>query len=74
MGEQFDKTGMEVTAFYGDGSVSEVVTDFTVKNASKALTAADKFVTIQYSDPLYGDVNVTVDLPIDVMVNVSELA
>lgn len=74
VGETFDKTGMEVTAYYGDGSVSEVVTDFVVKNASTPLTAADKFVTIQYSDPLYGDVNVTVDLPIDVLVNVSELA
>ena len=48
VGEVFDTTGMEVTAFYSDGS-SKPVTGYTVK-PSGALTAADTVVIITYTE------------------------
>lgn len=47
VGEEFDKTGMVVTATYTDDSV-ETVTDYTILPARK-LQAVDTKVTIQYT-------------------------
>lgn len=47
VGEEFDKTGMVVTATYSDDSV-ETVTDYTVLPTRK-LQAADTKVTVQYT-------------------------
>lgn len=69
VGETFDPTGMEVTAHYGDGT-SRVVTDYTV--TTEALTANDAYVTVRYKDSTYG--TVSVNFPIDVMVNVGDLS
>ena len=48
VGEKFDKTGMEITAYYDDLS-SKVVTDYTY-SPSGALTFNDKKITISYTE------------------------
>ena len=65
-GETFDPTGMEVTAYYGDGSRSKVITDYTIVN-NGALTPEDRYVTIRFDDETGGSGYVTVDLPIEVI-------
>ena len=48
VGEKFDATGMEVTAFYND-STKEVVTDYTIDKTGE-LTREDKSVTVIYRE------------------------
>lgn len=48
VGEKFDKTGMEITAYYDDLS-SKVVTDYTY-SPNGALTFNDKKITISYTE------------------------
>ena len=48
VGERFDATGMEVTAFYND-STKEVVTDYTIDKTGE-LTREDKSVTVIYQE------------------------
>lgn len=68
-GESFDATGMQVVAYYGDGSTQKVVTDYTVDKT--VLSATDDHVTITYEDATYGSLSVR--LPIKVLTNISAL-
>ena len=59
--EDFDKTGMTVTAYYSDGA-SKVVHNYTVEGGS-ALTVDKTFVTVEFTD---GEMTETVSVPITV--------
>lgn len=68
--ETFDPTGMEVTAYYADGT-SEVITGYTYP--THALNAEFTSISISYTDTSYGQNSVTVNLPIKVVSSVSGL-
>lgn len=57
-GENFDKTGMVVTAYYSDGTNS-VITDYEISNGSN-LKKDQTFVTIKYKDK-EANQNITVE-------------
>lgn len=61
-GEQFDSEGLKGTAFHADGYSETVLSGFSVE--SKALTAADRYVTVSYSE--YG-ITKSARLPVYVM-------
>lgn len=68
-GEKFDATGMEITAYYGDGTQSKKVTNFSV--TTSALKSTDTYVTVSYTETDVGTVEV--NIPIKVLTNVSDL-
>ncbi len=57
-GENFDKTGMVVTAYYSDGT-NNVINDYEISNGSK-LKKDQTFVTIKYKDK-EANQNITVE-------------
>ena len=59
--EDFDRTGMIVTAYYSDGA-SKVVHNYTVEGGS-ALTADKTYVTVEFTD---GEMTETASVPITV--------
>ena len=61
-GVQFDSEGLKGTAFHADGYSETVLSGFSVE--SKALTAADRYVTVSYSE--YG-ITKSARLPVYVM-------
>ena len=63
-GETLDTTGMEVTAYYGNGSTYMVVTDYEVSyQKGNAFSAGDTYVTISYTDY---EGTFSVQVPVDV--------
>lgn len=66
-GEVFDPTGMELTAYYADGT-SEVVTGYTYN--TNGLYAEETGVVISYQDTTYGDNAVTAVQPVEVISSV----
>lgn len=64
-GEDFDPTGMVVTAVYDDNSKADLTAkDYTIFHGDK-LTKGQEYVTIQYNDGS-GNSGIYVDLPITV--------
>ena len=66
-GENFDKTGMVISAKYSDGT-TKVITDYTIENATN-LTAGQDKITVKYTEDgetVTKDVKITVYIPIDV--------
>lgn len=63
-GESFDSSGMEVTAFYTDGT-SSPVTGWEI-SPTRALTVADRYVSVTYND-----LNVKMPVKVAVKIDVS---
>lgn len=66
-GENFDKTGMVISAKYSDGT-TKVITDYTIENATN-LTAGQDKITVKYTEDgetVTKDVKITVYTLIDV--------
>jgi len=71
VGETLDTTGMEVTAYYGDGTTSKVITNYTVKYQNgNAFSAGDTYATISYKDY---EGTITTTVPVNVVYSVSNI-
>ena len=63
VGEEFDATGMVVTAYYNDSS-NQVITDYTVENGGP-FTRDDKSVTISYQGKT-ATISISVRAPLNI--------